>query len=266
MSRFRRFCLTWNNYTEDSLETITTTGHSYIIVGKEKGEQGTPHYQIYVEYSNGRTFKSIVNLFKKKAHIEVAKADAEKNREYCSKQEILYEDGTPNKQGRRNDLKDLKKSIEEGKNIRSMLDEDIISSYQGLRCSELLMKYCEPARKVKPKLIWLYGPTGTGKTEWAHKNYSNLYSPLSFKWFDGYDGHTAVLIDDFRPDWCSFSDLLKFTDRYAFRVECKGGSRQFLAETIIFTAPFHPSEAYDTLEDVNQLIRRFDEITKCVKK
>lgn len=265
MSKFRRFCLTWNNYTDESLHTITNTGHSYLIVGKEKGDSGTPHYQMYVEYATQKTFSSVIKAFHKKCHIEVAKADATKNREYCSKQEVLFEEGTPKQQGRRNDLKDLKKSIEGGKNIRQMLEDETISSYQGLRCSELLMKYIEPIRTTTPKLIWRYGATGTGKTEWVHKNYPNVYKPISFKWFDGYDGQKAVLIDDFRADWCGFADLLKFTDKYPFKVETKGGSRQFLAETIIFTCPFHLSEIYDTNEDVSQLIRRFDEIIKCEK-
>lgn len=265
MSKFRRFALTWNNYTEDTLDIVVNTGHSYIIVGEEVGESGTPHYQIYVEYTHQRTFSSVIKAFKKKAHIEVAKADATKNREYCKKQKVLLEEGTPKAQGRRNDLKIIKTNIKHGKGIRQMLDSEEITSYQGLRCAELLMKYVEPERKIAPKIIWRFGQARSGKSRWVYENYSEVYTPISFKWWEGYDGHKVVLIDDLRADWCPFAEFLKLTDRYPYKVEFKGGSRQLLAETIIITSPFHPTQVWDTDEDMEQLLGRIHSIEEIIK-
>lgn len=265
MSRFRRFALTWNNYTADSLDSIVNTGHSYIIVGQEVGDSGTPHYQIYVEYEQAKTFSSVIKAFKKKAHVEVAKADAIKNREYCSKQKVLFEEGKPKKQGERKDLKKIKETIKEGFGIKSMLESEVITSYQGLRCAESLMKYVEPQRTQPPKVFWRWGEAGVGKSKWVYENYTEVFTPLNFKWWEGYDGHKTVLIDDLRGDFCKYHEFLKLTDRYPFRVECKGGSRQFLAETIIITSPYHPTDIWNTIEDTNQLLRRITSIEEVIK-
>lgn len=262
--RYRRFCLTWNNYTESSLKTIANTGHSYIIVGKEIGDKGTPHYQIYAEYKDPRTFSACIKAFMKKCHVEVAKGNEEQNREYCSKQEVLFEEGEPFKQGSRNDLKDIKKKVESGTNIRDMLHDETIMNYQGLRTAEGLMKYLEPQRKEAPKVIWRWGKAGTGKSKWVYENYTEVFSPISFKWWEGYDGHKTVIIDDLRGDFCKYHEFLKLIDRYPFRVECKGASRQLLATTIIVTSPSHPKEIWDTIEDKKQLLRRIHEIVEVV--
>lgn len=260
MSRFRRFALTWNNYGIESLDTIVSTGHSYIVVGKEVGDSGTPHYQIYVEYEDAKTFSSVIKAFLKKAHCEVARASAEKNRDYCLKQEVILEEGKPKRQGSRNDLKIIKDNIKLGKGITGMLESEEITSYQGLRCAELLMKYVEPERVSRPKVFWRWGGAGVGKSKWAYQNYTNVFTPISFKWWEGYDGHKVVLIDDLRRDFCRYNEFLKLIDRYPYRVENKGGSRQLLAEIIIITSPYHPADVWNVLEESAQLERRLDSI------
>ena len=258
--RFRRFCLTWNNYDENSLNVLVNCGFSYLIVGEEVGEKGTPHYQIYVEFNDALTFTACIKRFKKKCHIEVAQADEEKNREYCSKQNVIFEEGTPKTQGKRNDLKEVKIAIQQKKNIREMLEDEIIVNYQGLKTAESLMRYIEPERKTPPEVIWRYGKAGTGKSKWVYENYKEVFVPVNFKWWEGYDGHKVVLLDDLRGDFCKYHEFLKLTDRYPYRVECKGGSRQLLAETIIITSPYHPREIWDTIEEKKQLLRRITKV------
>jgi len=80
------------------------------------------------------------------------------------------------------------------------------------------------------------------------------------KWWEGYDAHENVIIDDMRGDFCKFHELLRMLDRYAYRIETKGGSRQFRAKTIIITSCYSPTEMFDTREDIQQLLRRIDEI------
>lgn len=88
LSRSRKWCITLNNYTEEEYNytknTANTKGWKYII-GKEVGEQGTPHLQIYIESKNAVSFaclKSINNRF----HIEKAKGNVRDNYVYCSKE------------------------------------------------------------------------------------------------------------------------------------------------------------------------------------
>lgn len=173
----RRFALTWNNYKDEDLEKIANTGHSYIIVGKEVGKSGTPHYQIYVEYKNPITFSQCIKKFYKKAHVEVARSDAETNITYCSKEDKIFEEGEPFRQGKRNDLSELLPKIEAGKNIKQIIIENECN-YQGIKYTETLMKYFEPKREIAPiEVIWCYGGTGSGKSRWAHEENPDAFKP-----------------------------------------------------------------------------------------
>jgi len=69
-----------------------------------------------------------------------------------------------------------------------------------------------------------------------------------------------VIIDDLRVDSYPFNTLLGIMDRYGFRVEFKGGTRQLLAHVIVITAPMKPEEMFSHVqgEDISQLMRRLD--------
>ena len=75
-------------------------------------------------------------------------------------------------------------------------------------------------------------------------------------------GQSEVIIDDYRRDLCSFSELLRLFDRYPHQVESKGGSCQFLARTLVITTPRDPRATWTgrSDEDLGQLERRIDEV------
>ncbi len=84
---------------------------------------------------------------------------------------------------------------------------------------------------------------------------------MDLKWFDGYDGHAVVILDDFRPDMAKMWMMLRLLDRYQLRVPVKGGFTQWRPELIIITCPLPPQDCYlDVGEDREQLIRRITEI------
>ena len=112
----------------------------------------------------------------------------------------------------------------------------------------------------KINVIWIWGASQTGKTKYVYDNCPNPFRPLNFKWWEGYDGHKTVLIDDFRKDYCKYHELLTLLDIYPIRVETKGGSRQVQFDTIYITSPYSPEETYDTREDIFQLTRRITQV------
>lgn len=261
MDRIRNCCITWNNYPANYMVHIhSLPKRSYLVVGKEVAPvTGTPHLQIYIEFKSAVTLKRIHKSCPT-VHVEKRKGSALQASVYCKKDEDFVEEGEISKQGKRNDIDAVREILETG-GIREVVDQ--CSSYTALRFAECHLKIKERERNFQPYIVWLYGDTDLGKTRSAHIDAWRLgFGGDTYlisdngKWWDGYDAHKAVILDDIRPSFCDFVRMLNITDRYACRVECKGGSRQLLAEVIYITAPVHPREMWSTHEKIEQLLRR----------
>lgn len=87
-TRARGWCITVNNYDAQVYNTLIDyckqNTHQY-IVGKEVGEQGTPHLQGYLYFKNAVSFNTIKSICPT-AHVEKAKGKPQANFEYCSKE------------------------------------------------------------------------------------------------------------------------------------------------------------------------------------
>lgn len=96
-------------------------------------------------------------------------------------------------------------------------------------------------RDFMTELIVIVGPSGVGKSRLASAMSPNAFWAFSDKWFDGYDGGSDVIIDNFDPakvnDWNQF---LRMVDRYPLRLETKGGSVNFAPKRIFVTTVFTP--------------------------
>lgn len=268
-SKSRAWCFTHNNYTEDDIKFWENFNCKYIIYGKEVAPTtGTPHLQGYFRLEIQITFKALKKKLPKDVAFFAANGTFEQNRTYCTKQDGIeyYERGERPAQGRRSDLDA----------VRAMAAEHGIGAvtthfnHQAIQTAKAYLTYNEPERDWKPYVQWFWGEPGTGKTKEARrilpKNNPDKERPQTFthngsKWWDGYDAHPYVIIDDVRPETISFIELLKVLDRYPHRVEVKGGYRQLLARHIILTSSKHPCNMYQhTGENLNQLTRRIDEI------
>jgi len=252
------YCFTLNNWSETEYDTIVASKYDYLIIGKERGNLlETPHLQGYIYKKSMLTFKGMQKIMSR-AHIEKAKGGCDSNVTYCSKQKDFAEFGTrPIGQGTRTDLELVKDVL-----VHSGKMSDVVqmaTSYQSVRMAECILKYTEQSRDFKPYVQWFHGLPGVGKTREAYVLLPNAYTSSNGKWWEGYDAHADVIIDDFRPDYCKFDELLRLLDRYAHRIECKGGSRQFLAKNIIITSTKHPSTWFSNVgENIQQLLRRID--------
>jgi hypothetical protein len=260
-TRARNWFLTINNYSKEERQYAEEYKCEYLLIAEEVGEkEHTEHLHIYFELKCQKTFSKIKKEFPR-ANIQVAKGNAQQVRAYLAKQNLVIEIGEAKKQGQRSDLENVKEILKETNKMREVVD--IATSYQSVRMAEVILKYHERTRNFKPLVKWYYGSTGSGKTRTAHEESDpddTHVQDKNIKWWEGYDGHKFVIIDDFRKDFCKFHELLKLIDRYPYRVECKGGSRQLLAETMIITSAYHPKHIYESREDLGQLIRRIDEI------
>lgn len=262
--RSRDWCFTLNNYTADEVTKIDEMEIicAYMVYGKEVGEECmTPHLQGYIYFNNAKSFAKMKKLFPERTHLEKTAGTSEQASEYCKKEGDFVEFGTlPNKQGKRTDLDDVKDILKETGKMADVVS--IAKSCQSVRMAQEILKYTERKRKWKPYVQWFWGPTGSGKSQLAEKMLGeDCYTTLDTgKWWEGYDAHENVHIEDIRGDFLKFHQLLKLLDRYPYRVECKGGCRQFLAKWIIITCCYPPEQLYETREDIQQLLRRIDEV------
>lgn len=263
-TRSRAWCFTLNNPTDEEKKYIKENDlkkFSYVIVGQEQGESGTPHLQGYIEYKDQKTFMVMKKILPR-CHLESRKGTALQNKTYCSKEgNLLREEGVISKQGKRNDLEEIKALAQNGAGMREILE--IATNVQSVKMAETYLKYYEKPRNWKPEVKWYWGKTGSGKSRSAHDEMPDAYICMETgRWWEGYDAHEDIIIDDMRGDFCKFHVLLKLLDRYEFRIECKNGSRQLLAKRIIITSSQSPEQMWNgrTSEDIGQLLRRIDEI------
>ncbi len=140
-----------------------------------------------------------------------------------------------------------------------------------IRFGQCWLTHNESVRQWPVDVRVYWGPTGSGKTRAAaaaeaERDDGAAYWWAGGRWWDGLDGHSMIIIDDFRPSDLKLHLLLKLLDRFPYRVEVKGGYRQMLARVIIITCPRHPRDWYvaDDDQENGQLIRRIDEIREFV--
>lgn len=259
--RSKNFCFTLNNYTDQDIADLLDLESNYIIFSKEIAPTtGTPHLQGYIQVDRQTTIKALSKKMKRCA-IFIAKGTAQENQTYIRKNnnQEVQEQGTVTFQGNRTDLETIRDLVIQGTSMSTICRS--CTTFQGLRFAEHLYKYLEIERNWKPHVSWYYGKSGSGKTRSAIEQLAPVYytCPDNLKFMEGYDGQENVLLDELREATIPYHHLLKLLDRYPYRVEVKGSSRQFLAKKIIITSQFHPNTLYrSTGEDPVQLLRRID--------
>lgn len=88
----RRWCFTLNNYTDDECSVFEQLEVKSIIIGKEVGENNTPHLQGYIKFNTPKRLAALKKI-NKRAHWEKARGTDQDNYKYCSKENVWLERG-----------------------------------------------------------------------------------------------------------------------------------------------------------------------------
>ena len=273
-SKHRNFVLTWNNpgSAEEFQQMLSGLSPTFYIFQLETGEQGTPHFQGCVCFKNPRAFRAVTRGLPG-VHVDVMRGTVAQAVAYCTKEETrtgeIISFGTQPRNGGnaggRSDLDTVADSITGGAYLRTIAAEHPVEFIKFNKGIERLIGLRDKPRDTPTKVYWYYGRTGTGKSRAACAEAPDAYwKDPSSSWWCGYEGHDDVIIDDYRLDFCKFSQLLRYFDRYPLTVQIKGGSRQFRPKRIFVTAPQSPTEMWSsrTEEDIQQLLRRITEIKR----
>lgn len=231
----------------------------YMVYQEEIGESGTYHLQGYIEFTKQKSMKQVKEFLQDPtAHIEKRYSTQEKAITYCTKEDTRidgpYHFGTPKatSQGKRNDLEAFAKDVGDGKKKRELL-HDHLSVFARYPKLYDLLNYKMPVRTEELEVTLLIGKTGVGKTRFVMDLYQHdpefYICPLSngTTWFDTYDGHQIVLLDDFagKASKMTLVSLLRLIDRYAVMVPTKGSHTWWLPLKVFITTNYYPRQWYN---------------------
>lgn len=269
MSRAKHWCFTINNYTNEDIERIRLVANgnqsSYLVYGLERGESGTQHIQGFASFKSRLRLSQLRQLLSTRGHFEIARGSPQQAAEYCKKDGDYHEFGTPPVgQGTRSDLQTVQERIKSGASKDEIRDEffGVYAKYP--RAIDNYIADLQPPRNWETEVIVFWGKTGKGKTRAVFEfiDHSQIYVHPGDSWFDGYNGQSVALFDDFNGSEFKLSYLLKLLDRYPMKVPIKGSYVNWLPKHIFITSNKDPKEWYMGAheEQRNALFRRIKTI------
>lgn len=269
------WCWTLNNPAGDELERLRAFARSdvvrYAIWQREVGEAGTEHLQGYFELRRRRAFGTLHRMFRR-LHLEERKGTRDEAREYCRKHDGTQVPDTVEEfgewkaggQGARTDLSSVTQALQAGSSVCDTIVQYplVFARYPRFMAGYKAALGAVTKRAWLTKVVVFIGPTGTGKTRLAHHLWPELFvkSVASDRslWMDGYEGHRAVLIDDFHGPEIPLPTLLRLLDRHPVDVPVKGGHVNFAPHVVVITSNVELGNWYPTanLDHVAALRRR----------
>lgn len=209
MSQGRYWCFTINNPDASHLEFLrdiqAVDFFQYVIFQLEAGQNETPHYQGYVEYSKNKRFKRVKHDLGERAHVEKRKGNKAQAIAYCTKEDSRL-DGpwtageTPeNHQGERTDIEYGAALVKE-EGLQALVQERPELYVRHSKGFELLShKIYKPEIREDLEITLLIGNPGAGKTTYVYDKHGleNVYTHEPGQpWFDGYERQPVLLLDD----------------------------------------------------------------------
>lgn len=218
------------------------------------------HFQGYVQLKTGQRLSWVKNNISSTAHFEKQRGTNQQARDYCNKNHTAIETSQfvefglfTKGAGQRTDLIQFKDKLKTGTRLRTVIDEDTGLYAKYSRFAEKVISLFPPQRTEEShrffRVVLCVGEPGTGKTKWARTHDDLFIVPLSNgnQWYDGYDKHKNVLLDDFAGALSKLplTSTLQLLDRYPISVPIKGGFTWWMPDRIIITTNLHPRAWYD---------------------
>lgn len=260
MSRY--FAFTLDNYSQEQELQLQTFAKQervmHLLYGYEEAPTtGTPHLQgcfCLKRKAKPTTIKNVIGI--KELHLEICKKVYEANLNYCKKsgkiwqwpEEFIRENKNEEKQtyamaielakqGRFNEIS-AEKLLKYDNKFKKIYVENL--EYENMYFTN------ENGDFFKDFNLFMYGPTGTGKSfrieeiifilnefwkifcKTRKREFKPLrrYNKSRNKWWDDYMGEEIVVIEELEPIWCQLaaSNLKSWLDQYVFSGEIKGSN------------------------------------------
>jgi len=121
----KNWCFTLNNYSSEDevlVNALYPEKGSYVVVGLEIGDSGTPHLQGYVQLVKKARLTALKKLLPR-AHWEMSKGTPCQAAEYCMKDGNYKEYGNRTHERQRSDLEKVKEAIRNGDSLKRIREE-----------------------------------------------------------------------------------------------------------------------------------------------
>lgn len=294
----RNWFITVNNHpgrdaTVVELEKIFASFKTrWMGYGFEVASTGTPHVHVILAFESAKTRVTVFNRFKKgglKADCRTMRGTHQQAWNYLANNpdkpdpdvgEMGEFPAPAHRESAVQEAKRKRKLDPEVENnmilhsdLCALVEDNTISAIKLKSYYEARMHYMRqqpPPVRENVNGVWLYGPTGTGKSHAARFSYvlkdERVYAKSgATKWFDGYDNQEIVVLEDFDPTCVgksTLSDLKNWSDKWPVLVEYKGGSVYLRHRLLIVTSNHSIEECFPDAspEDIQALMRRFKKV------
>lgn len=271
----KNWVFTLNNYTDDDENRLKELECEWMIYGHEVApETGTRHLQGAIAFKGKRDAKALGKLFK--WHLEVMHGSCQDSKTYCTKEDPqhYFEKGIiPISKGER-----TKKRWEEAyeaaiegrfddipRDLYLCHDRAFHRVYEEHQKDPLMDDLGD--KELKDHFLWLWGPTGTGKSHTAREISKKLgcedpfYKQIN-KWWNGYSRQKVTIIEEADPKRCEHlaGYFKQWCDKWPFSGEVKCGNFPSMRpQYIIVTSNYSITDCFPEEQDYIPLKRRFTE-------
>lgn len=264
-AKTRNWCFTLNNPTEEERRFFAEMralprGLLFLILQEERGENGTVHFQGYLECATTHNINWLKNNFNPRAHFEVRRGTAQEAIAYCCKEDTRVPDGfslrlgesraTTSAEAKQAKI-DALDAIRKGELKLNDVPSEIMLNSGFLNAAKtVLSTMLGPRRNVR--VITIIGGTGVGKS-WACYQHcgSDLVVYQRGGWFAG--AHTQgsnLLFDEFTGQ-VPLSDMLTYLHGFPNQLPVKGSFYPACYTTVFITSNVMPENWY--LNDKEEL-------------
>ena len=213
------------------------------IVARELHEDGSPHLHAFVKFSEKVWLDKKVTRFDFQGYhgnYQVAKC-WKAVQDYCRKGSDYV---TKNIDVLSALQKKAKRSVDilTRTDVKSLITDGTVHALQlpQVMKSRSIYRFLEkPEDQKDVRGVWVYGKPGVGKSHYVRAKEPELFIKSQNKWWDGYEGQPAVLIDDFDEKGVCLDHYLKiWSDKWGTTGEVKGGTVNLDYQTLYVTSNF----------------------------
>lgn len=229
--------------------------------GKEGGEQGYEHYQIYIENPTAIRFDTLKNKLPN-AHIEPRRGTKQEAYDYVTKSETKIGENFGNgeirltrTQGQRVDIENVMQMVKDGATDAEIEQVYPVTMFkydkaiERTRQRQLESKYGKMFRELS--VTYIYGNAGAGKTRYVYDTYGyeNVFRVTDWSHpFDGYAWENVMVFEEFRSS-VRIEQMLNYIDGHPLKLEARYGKRQACFEKVFIITNIPLSEQYKKIQE-----------------